>query len=66
MFEWLSDSSYYFNEVISLGTTPMDSFTSYGRSGLVADIMDLLTNPIFLWFIGVIVIMSILPTVNDD
>lgn len=52
--------------MFSLSTTPVSSFTSVNWSSLVNLIMSLLQNPRFLWFIGIILIMTILPTVDDE
>jgi len=52
--------------VLSLSSTPVNSFSSGGWSSLVSLIMSLLTNPFFYAIIGIIVIMSILPTVEDE
>lgn len=52
--------------MFSLSTTPLSSFSTWNWSSLVNLIMSLLTNPYFYWFIAVIVIMSILPTFDDD
>ena len=52
--------------MLSLSSTPVNSFSSGGWSSLVSLIMSLLTNPFFYAIIGIIVIMSILPTVEDE
>lgn len=66
MFEWLSSTWSYFNQVLSLSSSPVNSFTSTNWSSLVSLLMSLLTNPFFYCIIGVIVIMAILPTVEDE
>lgn len=62
----LSSTWTYFNQVLSLSTSPTSSFSVASWSSLVDLIMSLLTNPFFYWIIGIIVIMTILPTVDDD
>lgn len=55
-----------FNQVISLSTTPLSSFSVGGWNSLISLLMSLLTNPFFYGVIGVIIIMGILPTVEDE
>lgn len=66
VLSWLSSTWTYFNQVLSLSTSPTSVFSVGGWSSLVDLIMSLLTNPFFYWIIGIIVIMTILPTVEDD
>ena len=66
VFNGLSSTWSYFNQVLALSTTPIDSFTVGGWSSLVSLIMSLLSNPFFYWIIWIIIIMTILPTVDDD
>lgn len=66
MFSWLQNTWTYFNQIISLSSSPIDSFSVGGWSSLVSLIMSLLQNPFFYCVIGVIVILTILPTVEDD
>ena len=66
MFHWLYSTWTYFNQVLSLSPFPISSFSSVGWNSLVSLLTWLLTNPFFYAVIGVIVIMSILPTVDDD
>lgn len=62
----LSSTWQYFNQVLSLSTTWEPWFTVVNWSSLVSLLMSVLTNPFFYWIIGIIVIMSILPTFDDD
>ena len=66
MFTWLSSTWSLFNQVISLSSSPVSSFTSSNWSSLVSLIMSLLNNPFFYAVIGIIIVMSILPTVEDE
>ena len=66
MFSGLSSTWQLFNQVLSLSTTPQSSFSIVNWSGLVDLIMSLLNNPFFYWIIGIILIMTILPTVDDE
>ena len=66
MFSGLASTGSYFNQIISLSSFPVSWFTSWNWSSLVSLIMSLLTNPFFYAVIGIIVIMSILPTVEDE
>jgi len=66
MFSGLSSTGSYFNQIISLSTTPLSSFSVGGWSSLVSLIMSLLNNPFFYCVIWIIVILSILPAVDDD
>ena len=66
VLSWLSATWTYFNQVISLSSSPINSFSSSGWSSLVNLIMSLLTNPFFYCVIWIIVIMTILPTVEDE
>ena len=66
MFSGLSSTWQLFNQVLSLSTTPQNSFSIVNWSGLVDLIMSLLNNPFFYWIIGIILIMTILPTVDDE
>ena len=52
--------------MLSLSSYPIGSFSSSGWNSLVSLLSWLLHNPFFYVVIGVIVIMSILPTVDDD
>ena len=65
MLSWLSSTWNYFNQVLSLSASPVSSFTVSGWDSLVSQIMWLLSNPFFYGIIWIIVIMSILPTVED-
>ena len=66
MFSGLQSTTSYMNQIRSLSTTPVGSFTTTHWVELKDLIMNLLTNPYFYGFIALIVIMSILPTVDDD
>lgn len=66
MFSGLQSTTTYMNQIWSLSDSPINSFTTTNWSSLVDLLLSLLTNPIFYWFIGLILIMSILPTVDDD
>lgn len=61
----LSSTWTYFSQIASLSSTPISSFSSSGWSSLVSLIMWLLNNPFFYVVIGIIVIMSVLPTFED-
>ena len=63
---WLSSTWNYFSQIISLSSFPVDSFSVSGRTTLVNLIMSLLNNPFFYIIIWIIVIMSVLPTVEDE
>ena len=65
VLSWLSATWTYFNQVLSLSTTPVSSFSVGGWDSLVSLIMSLLSNPFFYWVIGIIVIMWILPSVEE-
>lgn len=65
MFSWY-DKTTAFWQIFSLSSSPVNDFTISNWSGLVDTIMYLLNNPRFLCFIGVILLMSILPTVDDE
>lgn len=62
----LASTGSLFNQVISLSKFPLDSFSSSWWSGLVSLLSSVLTNPFFYGVIWVIVVMTILPTVDDD
>lgn len=66
MFSWMSATWTLFNQVISLSSSPIGSFTSSNWVALKDLLMSVLTNPFFYWIIAIIVIMTILPTVEDD
>lgn len=66
MFTWLANPSNYFNQVISLWTSPSTQFTSSNWDSLVSLLTSVLTNPFFYAVIGVIVVLSILPKVQDE
>ena len=66
MFSGLSSTWTYFNQVLSLSTTPWGGFTSVNWTSLVSLLSSLLHNPFFYAIIGIIVIMSILPTVDNE
>ena len=66
MFSGLASTWSYFNQIISLSTSPVDSFSVGGWSSLISLIMSLLQNPFFYGVIGIIVILTILPTVEDE
>lgn len=62
----LSSTWTYFNQIVSLSSSPVGSFTITNWDSLVDLILSLLTNPFFYAIMGVVVIMWILPTVDDD
>ena len=62
---WLNWTGAFY-QIVSLSSTPTWVFTTTNWSSLVSLLMSLLTNPFFLWVIGIIVIMTILPSVEDD
>lgn len=62
----LSSTWTYFNQIISLSDSPISSFSVSGWTQLVDLIMSLLNNPFFYWVIWIIVIMSVLPSFNDE
>lgn len=65
MFSWLSSTGAYFNQVLSLSATPTWVFTNANWIALKDLLMWVLTNPFFYCIIGIIVILTILPTVDD-
>lgn len=66
MFSGLSSTGSYFNQVLSLSSSPINSFTTTNWDNLIDLIMWLLTNPFFYWIVGIILILNILPTVEDE
>lgn len=65
MFQWLSSTWSYFNQVLSISSSPVSWFTSSYWQSLVDLIMSLLTNPFFYTIIGIILVMSLLPKFED-
>lgn len=65
MFQWLASTWSYFNQVLSLWTSPMSGFSSAGWTSLVNLLMSLLTNPFFYAIIGIILVMSLLPKFEE-
>lgn len=63
---WLNSTGSYFSQIVSLSSFPVESFSSSGWESLVNLIMWLLNNPFFYIIIWIIVIMTILPTVDDE
>ena len=66
VFSGLSSTWTYFNQVLSLSTTPTNIFYVDNWSSLVSLISWLLTNPFFYGIIWIILLMGILPTIDDD
>lgn len=66
VLSWLSSTWTYFSQVVSLSNHPVSVPVMDNWSSLVDLISWLLTNPFFYWIIGVILLMGILPSVDDD
>lgn len=67
MLSWnLAFPQTYFKQIISLSSSPVSSFSSSNWDSLVSLLTSVLTNPFFYAVIWIIVILSILPTVDDD
>ena len=65
VLNWLSSVWTYFNQVLSLSSTPVGAFTNSNWVALSNLLLSLLTNPFFYCIIWIIVIMSILPSFED-
>ena len=62
----LSSTWTYFNQILSISSSPVSDFTVSGWSSLVSLITWLLTNPFFYGIILLLLVMTILPTFDDD
>lgn len=65
-FDWLASTWDYFNQIITLSSFPTSSFNTFNWVALRDLLLSVLSNPFFYGVIWIILIMTILPTVDDD